>query len=420
MTNTFYAPYGHKQIKFHLPDGLSADLVQPNAYPASPTPGLLVEQSLEKLTGGGSMEQYRGVRTVAIAVNDKTRPVPHDIILPPLLAKLHEIGVSDEDILFLIATGTHRPMPPEEYSLVLPEDIIRRCRVESHDCDDSASLVYLGETPRRTPVWINRRFMEADLRIVIGNIEPHHFMGFSGGVKSAGIGLAGRETITANHKFLLDPNARTGLYAENPVRMDLEDIGRLIHVHLAVNVVLNAERGITAALAGDPVKVMEEAIPLVREINQTRVSRQYDLVIASAGGHPKDINLYQAQKALTHAAMLTRDGGTVILAAACPEGAGSAAYEHFMEGVHDFRQIYEKFHTQGFQVGPHKAVQIARDAMRIRVILLSDMPAEDVRRLLLTPACTPEEALQLALESLPPQPSVAVMPKAQQTIPLIE
>jgi lactate racemase len=161
-------------------------------------------------------------------------------------------------------------------------------------------------------------------------------------------------------------------------------------------------------------------VPLARQICQVEIPHLYDLVIASAGGYPKDINLYQAQKALTHAALMTRDGGTILLLAACAEGVGSAGYERFMEGITSFEQVFARFKAQGFQVGPHKAFQIARDASRVHIIILSEMDPDKVKSLLLTPAHDINQVIPEILQTLPPNPRIAVMPIGPITIPVIK
>jgi len=310
-------------------------------------------------------------------------------------------------------------MPPSEFQKILPFEIIKRYPVFSHDTD-AADLVDLGMTSRGTPILINRRFMQASLRIVLGNIEPHHFMGFSGGVKTAAIGLAGRKTINLNHSLLPHPLAKTGHYADNPMRQEVEEIGKRIGIHLALNAVLNNNKEIVKVIAGDPVEVMETGIQLARLICQVSIKQTYDLVIASAGGHPKDINLYQSQKALTHAALLTKDNGTVILLAACPEGAGSSGYEKFMDGMTTFSEVLNRFKTEGFEVGPHKAFLVARDASRVHVCLYSSMPPSKVQNLLLTPISDLNQAILQELNDLPSNARIAVMPIATITIPVLE
>jgi nickel-dependent lactate racemase len=335
------------------------------------------------------------------------------------LDRLEGLGLSPEQIRLIIASGAHPPMPPAEYGRVVPPEILARYPVICHDAEDKDSLVQLGQTARGTPVWLNRHFVEADLRLVVGNIEPHQFMGFSGGVKSAVIGLAGKATINHNHALMLDPQAKLGVYTHNPARQDVEEMGRIAGIHFALNAILNDSKQIVMAIAGEPRAVIETGIPLARQIYQVEVSAPFDLMIVSPGGHPKDINIYQAQKGLAHAALVTREGGTIILAAACPEGSGSAGYELWMEGLDSYQAVFERFEQEGFRVGPHKAFQIARDASRVRVLLLSELPADFVRRLLLTPVGNLDEALVMTLSDLPPQARVGVMPLANATIPAL-
>ena len=190
-------------------------------------------------------------------------------------------------------------------------------------------------------------------------------------------------------------------------------------VHFALNAVVNESKQIVTVLAGDPGEVMRRGIPLARKIYQVQVPAPFDLIIASPGGHPKDINLYQAHKALAHASLVMEDGGTVILVAACPEGTGSVSYERWMEGVTSYKVVFEKFKREGFRVGPHKAYQISRDASCVRTLVLSQMPHELAKRMLLNPVASLDEAFSIALHDLPPDARIGVMPAANSTIPVL-
>ena len=413
-------PYGYGHLRFRLPDWIQPESVEIRKIPALPEPQAAVLEAISNPLGGISLSDFRGVRSVAIAINDKTRPVPNDQLLPPLLGHLEELGVKPGAIQLIIATGTHPRMLPLEYPLIAPQEILDRFPVHCHHCDDSESLVYLGTTSRDTPVWINQLFAEADLRIVVGIIEPHQFQGFTGGVKGAAIGLAGRDTINHNHSLMTSPKACLGRYSDNPARQEIEEIGQIIGVHFSLNAILNSDRQIVAVIAGDPCAVMEKGIPLSRQISQVQVDERFDLIIASPGGYPKDINLYQSQKALAHAGKITRMGGTVILAAACAEGTGSRAYELWMNGISSHQEAIERFQREGFLVGPHKAVQIAIDATRVKIILISELESSFVRKLLLTPATSINEALETALVDLPADANVGIMPQASSTIPFVK
>jgi nickel-dependent lactate racemase len=415
----FSLPYGQGQLSFRLPDGLHVEVVEPEEATAVRDPIGTVEAALDAPSGGADWETWRGARSAAIAINDKTRPVPHEHLLPPLLRRLEGLGLAPEAIRLLIAGGAHRPMRPEEFQRVVPAEVLARYPIFCHDADDRPNLVHLGATSRGTPVWVNHHFLQADLHLVVGNVEPHQFQGFSGGVKSAAIGLAGRETINHNHALMTDPQARLGRYEDNPARQDVEEIGRMIGVHFALNAVLNGPKEIVHAVAGEPQAVMEVAIPLSSRVSQAPVDAALDLVIASAGGHPKDLNLYQAQKALAHAALVTHDNGAVIVVAACPEGVGSREYEAWMQGVRSHEDVFARFKREPFRVGPHKAFLVSRDAARVRTLLVSEMTPELVRRLLLWPAKSIQEALELALPDLPTDARVGIMPRASSTIPLV-
>lgn len=434
----FTVPYGKETQTFDLPDAWDVHHVIPHPVEPVADPRRAVEEALEAPVGGFSWGAVRdAVRrraaaasaasgdgpTVAVAVNDKTRPVPHAELLPPLLARLEALGVARDHITFIIATGTHPPMRPDEFTAILPSDIVERYRIVSHDVDDEESLADLGTTSRGTPVRVNRLFVGADVRIVIGNIEPHQFMGYSGGVKSAVIGLAGRDTINTNHAMMTLPGAMLGHFDDNPARQDVEEMGRMLRVDLALNAILDERKKIVQVLAGEPSEVMRIGMPRVRELYVVQVDEPFDLVIASPGGHPKDINVYQAQKGLAHASLITRPRGEIVLAAACPEGGGSRGYERWVSSRRSHEQVLEDFQAEGFRIGPHKAFQIAREATRFKTTWVTDMAPPEAERLLLDTASSIDAALAAVRVRRPRwvptgsvRPRVGIMQAANATI----
>ena len=407
--------YGHSVVKLYAADD-AIEWIAPKSTAIPSLPEKLVAESIRRPVSPLSLPSH--IQSVAIAINDKTRPVPHSYLLPPLLAYLKYLGISNQQITFFIASGTHSPMPSDEFSLILPGDMEHQFTVLAHNCDDLASLTDLGKSSAGTHILVNSRYYNSDLKIVVGNIEPHHFMGFSGGHKTASIGLTGRSTINHNHSFLLSDDAVTGEVDHNPCRLDVEEIGQIIGTQLALNAILDPDKAITHCLFGDPLSVMQSGIPLSRAICQVPVSHPYDLVLASPGGYPKDINLYQAQKAITNAAAITRDGGSVLLFAECKEGTGSKSFEDFMRGVASPDEALNKFAISEFQIGPHKGFQLAKQARRIHLFLVSSMPTDLVTGLFITPLSI-DEAQDLVRQSQNLLQRIAFMPSAVTTIPYL-
>jgi nickel-dependent lactate racemase len=418
--STFSFHYGHSFLSFTLPETFEIHQVLPSFVEPDKPEKEIVRQAIDQpLNALVLSEMVTPESTVAIVINDKTRPVPNSMLVPLLLEELFTSGVKQENIRFIIGVGTHTPMSEDEYPKLLPAEIIKKYSIISHNCDDEMGLNYKGITTRGTPVFVNREFDKADIRIVVGNIEPHHFAGFSGGVKSAAIGVCGRRTITTNHSLLLNKDATVGNFETNPLRQDIEEIGQLIHVDLALNVVMNTNKQILSCLFGKPEDVMREGMKVSRRVSMQELPHPVDLVIASAGGYPKDINLYQAQKAMTHASLILRPGGIILLAAACEEGIGSPEYEIFMQDVYSLDDSIAKFSEQVFSIGPHKAFQIARIAKDHPILLLSLLPPERVRQLLLTPVNSIEDGLFQANKMDNRIHSIAVLPYAVSTIPII-
>ncbi len=410
-------PYGLSSLTIDLPDDIGVDIIEPSNVTAAGNPQKVVQSALDNLLGDVNWPAFSGSKSVAIAINDKTRQVPHHQLLPPLLARLTSMGISDQSVTLYVGVGTHPPMIPAEFPSILPAEILERYTVVSHNAENDDGLIYLGETTRGTPIWSNRSYVQSDFKIVIGNIEPHQFVGFSGGVKTAAIGLSGLETINRNHTLMTHPDSQLGKYHTNPARQDVEEIGKKIGVHLALNAILNQNKQIVEALAGDPVAVMLAGLPLSRQLCQVVVAQSYRLMISSPGGHPKDINVYQTQKGLAHAARVTLPGGTMILTAACPEGSGSVHYEEWALGKRSFAEVIKQFQAEGFRIGPHKAFQIARDASQIHLMLYSGLDENLARALLFNPVNDLQTAVDTALADLKPGERVGVMPHAASTIP---
>jgi nickel-dependent lactate racemase len=311
--------------------------------------------------------------TVAVVVDDHTRTAPSKVMVSTLLEKLDQIGVEDRNIAVIFGCGTHRAVKPEEVAELLGEDLANRVRVTSHDCR-SEDQVFLGTTKNgKTKVTVNKVFAEADFRILTGDIEPHYFAGYGGGRKSVLPGIASIEAIKHNHSLMLHPNARTGILKGNPVHEDMLEAAKLARVDFLLNVVSNGEGAIVKAFAGDLEQAFFEGVRLVEEMCIVPIDRRADILIASPGGHPSDVNLYQACKSLDNVLDCVKRGGVIILVAECVEGYGSRAFYEWMKKFQDLKSM-EREMRKRFVVGGHKAYYLLKALQKAQVILVSTLP----------------------------------------------
>ncbi len=330
----------------------------------------------------GSKPLSEGVKIedkVVIIVSDITRPVPTAQILTPILDELQSSGIPIENITIIFGLGIHRPMTTAEKAQVLGEDVFLNYRViEPHD------YIYLGETSRGTPIEVCREVAEADFIILTGNLEFHYFAGYSGGYKALMPGVSSRNSIQKNHKMMLNPRATIGNADKNPVRDDIEEFGRVLPNTFLLNVLLNSQKEITHVLAGDPIRAHRVGCGILDQYFKIHVSEPADLVIVSPGGYPKDINLYQAQKALENAARVTKEGGAIVLVAELKDGLGEETFKQWLEKSQSIEEIIERIQKE-FVLGGHKAAAIAMLLKKHKIYLLSSLDAESVKKIFLKP-----------------------------------
>ena len=291
-------------------------------------------------------ELARGASSVAISVCDITRPAPNRLTLPPLLERLASHGLSTHNTRILIATGLHRPATKEEIFEILGPDIASRYPVFNHDARNLAEHRFLGTTSTGTPVYVDERFVSADLRISLGFIEPHLMLGFSGGRKLVAPGLAAQETIKVLHspKFMRDPLAIEGSVERNPLHRELLEISRMAGHSFILDVALapgqqNGARRIAGVFAGDPVSAHRKGVEFVSKTLLDRLDGAVDAVVTSAAGYPLDLTFYQAIKGITAAQHILKPGGRILIVAECKEGAGAPEFAGMLESF----QTYETF-----------------------------------------------------------------------------
>lgn len=351
---------------------------------------------------------------VVIVTSDITRPCPSHQLLPPVLKELKQAGVKDEDVTIVLAIGNHRQHTEAEKQSLVGEEIYARYRCLDAD---SKEVIYLGETQRGTPIEIFRPVVEADRRILVGNVEYHYFAGYSGGVKAIMPGCSTPRAIQANHRLMVERGAQAGEIDSNPVRQDIEEVLQFLPVDFIINVVLDEHKNILTAFTGHPVAAHRQAVAYLDTIYKVIIPEPADIVIASAGGFPKDINLYQAQKAIDNARRAVRPGGILILVAECPEGLGDAAFACWVAAARKPEDLIARIHTN-FELGGHKAAAIALVLRNIQVYLVSSLPEQVARQVFLEPFTSLLEAYNQALGEIGSGAKVFVIPQAGSVLPI--
>ncbi|MEW6226567.1 MAG: nickel-dependent lactate racemase [Bacillota bacterium] len=372
--------------------------------------GRSVEAVAAELSHASVCRTSEAKTTVAIAVSDSTRPVPNDAILCPLLVHLEECGFRQSQIKIIVGCGKHRPLCEDEAKSLVGPGVLRDAQFVVH-CANQSETTFLGTTSRGTPVNVNKDFSQADLRIVTGMIEPHQFAGFSGGGKGVVIGLGNESTISHNHSMLLQDGARIGVFEGNPVREDIEEGSRLVGVHFVVNVVLGPDKRILRAFAGSYPEAYIEGVGFARGVFSVPFRSLSDIVAVSCGGHPKDINLYQAQKALAHVEPLVKPGGVIILLAECAEGIGDEQFERWMREARSPWDVAQRFREQGFHLGAHKAFLLARTMLKAKIFLVSSLSDNLAEALGFEPYPSVNEAFRSALTRCRGTATVSVVPQ---------
>jgi nickel-dependent lactate racemase len=415
-----WIPYGKTEICARIPTRNFLGNIEPKEKESVKDPKVEIERAINEPIGTKLLSELaKSGDKVAIVVNDHTRPTPSSLIVPPILAELNKAGVTDSDITIIIGGGIHRPTSAEEMKSLLGEEILQKVKVISHDCR-AKDLVYLSRTKKYvTKVYVNKAFAEADLRVLTGDIGLHYYAGYGGGRKSVLPAVAGEESIQHNHALMLQAKARTGVLEGNPVHEDMVDAAKLIKVDFIVNVVTNSKREVVKAYAGDLEQAFYEGVKLVDEMYKVPISQRADIVIVSPGGHPYDIDLYQAYKGVDNALDAVKRGGVIIWAAECPEGHGNEVFHDWMRRFKEVKDMETEIKRQ-FQLGGHKAYFLARVSQRNQIILVSTLPDYYViGTFRLRAARAINDALRDAFDIVGRNGKVWVMPQGNITLPIV-
>jgi len=409
--------YGTGTVTVQIPESADGYVLEPNDMP----PVSSISQELSSALAGLDSfcdEIVTGLGkspSVAIAIPDETRPLPVKKLVPSLLdwlvEKLPELDL--DRVTILIGGGLHPPVDRETMTRLMPDDIARGCTVAAHDANNSP-MVDFGHTSRGTPVLVNSILAEADLKIAIGQIDPHQFVGFTGGSKGVIIGCGGAATIEHNHSLMFHDKASVGVLHGNPVREDINEAGEMVGIHLAVNFIMAPTKQVVQVLAGRPLDILIKGAKTCAALYGVAIENEFDIVVASCGGYPKDICLYQAQKGLNLASQAVKKGGHILLLAASTQGVGDDVYFDYVSQFTSPGEVLSDFKRQGFRMGAHKAYLFGRTLDQFDVAICSDLDPGVLQKCHLR-AADPSEIISEWVENFDGRPRIGIIPNANTT-----
>lgn len=407
-------PYGQGDLTVEVPEADLLDVVTAAADEADDDEAGIITRALGQPIGSPRLEELvEPGQTVCVVTSDMTRPCPSDRILPHILAELGRAGVGERDVVIVMALGLHRAMTAPELEAAVGSEVWKRYRVINHDPED---VVQLGTTAAGTPVEVFREVVEADFRVCLGNLEFHYFAGFSGGAKAIVPGCASRATLNANHAMMVRPEATAGRIEDNPVRRDLEEATGMVGGHFMLNVLVGSSHRICEAVAGDLTAAHRRGCELVAARGAVSIPACADIVLVSSGGHPSDVNMYQAQKALDNAVHAVRPGGVIIWVAECGERFGNATFESWLTEAESPGQILDRIQA-GFVLGGHKAAALAAVMQQASVYLVSGLDDEAVCACGLRPFVGLDEALRAARAEVGEGATILSLPNGGSVMP---
>jgi len=410
--------FGRSGLTLDLPEGFEYRVLEARSAVPRDDAATAIEQALDAPIGCAPLtEMARGKRSAAISVCDITRPAPNREVLPPVLARLEAAGIPREGITILIATGLHRPATDLEFREICGEENTARYRMLNHHARELSEHRGLGKTAAGTPVYIDDRFVSADLHITLGFIEPHLMLGYSGGRKLIAPGLAAQETIKVLHspRFMRDPRAVEGSIEDNPLHRELLEIAHLARHDFLVDVALGRgtpRRPIAAVFAGDPVAAHRQGVEFVSRVMLETLGQPVDAVITTAAGYPLDLTFYQAVKGITAASHIVKPGGKIVLLAACEEGVGGPEFARMLaEGSPD-HVFMKKIEGVPVTVDQWQLEKLALVTTRAEVLYYVPGLPREFHSALWGKACaSAEEAIRALVGTLERNAQIAVIPE---------
>lgn len=416
--------YGKTGLEVDIPD---ENLVGPlSLTPIEPItdPEATLRERLLDPTGCGSLREIAaGKKSACILICDITRPVPNELLLRGILDTLEQAGVPRDGILILIATGMHRPAPQEEIVELVGARIANDYRVENHFGQNRDEHTYLGESPQGVPVWVDSRYVDAELKMATGLIEPHLMAGYSGGRKLVCPGICALETIKVWHgpKFLEHPKADYGILDGNPVHEENTAIAHMAGLDFIVNVTLDKDRNLTSIVAGEMQAAFLEGVDVARRAARAEVDEPCDVVVTSGAGYPLDTTFYQSIKGLTGVLPIVKEGGTIIIAAGLAEGIGSPEFESLLRDHATLEGFMQKILGKDyFVMDQWQLEEMAKVCRKAEVTYVTDgLPHENLEDFFVKTADSVEAAIETALEKHGRNARIAVIPKGPYVLPVL-
>jgi len=376
-----------------------------------------VRRALENPIGSKRLSEIvKPNEKVIIITSDITRPMPSKKVLPLVVEALKKGGVKEKNIEIILALGSHRKHTPKEKEYIVGKEIYNsKIQITDSDMND---CIRLGRCDHKTPVDIFKPVVEGDRIICLGNIEYHYFAGYSGGVKAIMPGVSSWEAIQVNHSNMVKKEAYAGNLKTNPVRLDIDQVAEFISVDFIVNVILDEKKNIVKAVAGDVLKAHGVGCQFLDRLYGVEMSEKADIVITSPGGFPKDINLYQSQKALDNSKHAVKDGGIIILVASAKEGFGEEHFKEWMLNKTPDEMIQSI--EEDFILGGHKAAAIARILKNNRIFFVSELEDSLVRKIDFKPFKTIDAAVKESLSILGKESKIYIIPMGGSVLPILK
>ena len=409
--------YGKEKLNIEIPENRVLKTLKAAEKAGINDPLTAVKDSLKNPIASSSLLKLLSKKSpekIVIVVNDVTRYTPYNYMLPPLLKIIEKAGIKKEQVTFVVATGVHEPHSKTQNIDIFGEEIDQNYQFHHHDCD--AEVVEIGKLSTGNTLKINKIVAEADFVIATGVILPHYMAGFSGGRKSILPGVADRNSIENNHANMVKVMEEAPSLAENPINLEMFEAAEKLGVDFIINVVTNSNREIVKVVSGDLKKAWSAGIDISAEMYHVEIEKKADAAIVSSGGFPRDINVYQAQKALDHADHAVKKGGTIIWVAECSEGLGE---ERFEEWMHEAKKPEDNIKRikKKFLIGGHKAFAISKVVKDKDVILISSLTKKKTEEMFLKKLDSLEEAVNYLEEKYNGDYTTYIMPQGSLTVP---